>query len=391
MNRTISAWRGVLASVVVIVSFSVRQAIAIEALLLQDTYVDNAATGTPVPNNTNFGANGDLRVGKNNTRIGRTFLKFSLATLPSGTTASDVKQARLVLWVNNSTTNLGSITMTPVTSAWDELILKNNNSLGLTFGSPKISNLPVSSASNFVSIDVTAWAKGWLNGTLTNEGFQIEPGASMTLLNLYFDSKESILTSHQPRLEIVLNSAGPQGPVGAQGLQGAPGPAGAIGPTGVTGLAGTTGPAGPAGQTGAPGPQGVAGTNGNKWFSSTGAPAQNLGALFDYYLDLSTGEVWQKVPNEGGPEWWVDGSIRGPQGTTGATGPAGAQGPAGVVGAQGPAGPQGNIGPQGIAGSAGDPGPVGPIGPAGPAAVWPTEIQPRGDLSMGEFTQGQTP
>jgi hypothetical protein len=122
------------------------------------------------------------RVGKNNARTGRTLLKFSLATLPPGTTANDVKQARLVLWVNNSTANLGSITMTPVTSAWDELVLKNSNSFGLTFGSPKIFNLPVAAAANFLSIDVTDWAKAWLNGTLANEGFQIEPGASMTLL-----------------------------------------------------------------------------------------------------------------------------------------------------------------------------------------------------------------
>ena len=333
-------------------------------------------------------------MGKNNTRIGRTFLKFSLATLPPGTTASDVKQARLVLWVNNSTTNLGSITMTPVTSVWDELVLKNNNSLGLTFGSPKISNLPVASSSNFLSIDVTDWVKAWLNGTLTNEGFQIEPGASMTLLNLYFDSKESTLTSHQPRLEIVLNSAGPQGPAGPQGAagpQGLQGLQGSAGPAGATGPTGLTGPAGPAGQTGAPGPQGVAGANGTKWFSWTGAPNENLGALYDYYLDLSTGDVWQKVSNEGGPVWAAQGSIRGAQGVTGATGPTGAQGPAGLVGAQGPAGPQGNIGPQGIGGPAGDIGPGGPEGPPGPAAVWPTQIQPQGDLSMGEFTQGQTP
>src|SRR5947208_6468449 len=84
---------------------------AVEALLLQDTYVDNGTTGgKPPPNASNYGAGIDLRVFKGSGRLGRTFLKFSLATLPPGTLASDVSNARLRFWVNNNSTIAGSIT-----------------------------------------------------------------------------------------------------------------------------------------------------------------------------------------------------------------------------------------------------------------------------------------
>lgn len=148
---------------------------------------------------------------KGNGRIGRTFLKFSLATLPVGTFGGDVTQARLRFWVNNNSTMAGSITLSPVTAAWDEYALKDNTTGSLTFGSPKLTELPVGSVSDFVSIDVTDWVKAWLNGMLVNEGIVVEASAATSLLNLAFDSKESNQTSHEPRLEISLSKIGPAG------------------------------------------------------------------------------------------------------------------------------------------------------------------------------------
>jgi hypothetical protein len=222
---------------------------AVEALLLQDTYVDNGTSGDkPPPSASNYGSGMDLRVFKGNGRIGRTFLKFSLATLPVGTFGSDVTQARLRFWINNNSTMAGSITLSPVTTAWDEYTLKDNTTGSLTFGSPKLTELPVGSVSDFVSIDVTDWIKAWLNGMLVNEGIVVEASAATSLLDLAFDSKESNQTSHEPRLEISLSKIGPAGPAGPPGVPGV---------AGTVGAPGATGPAGPQGPAGSPGPAAV--------------------------------------------------------------------------------------------------------------------------------------
>ena len=225
---------------------------AIEALLLQDAYVDSK-------NNSNFGSNNNLRVTKAGSQICRSFLKFSLATLPPGTSAANVVEARLRLWIDNNSNTLGAITMTPVTTAWDEMTITNTTAL--TSGAPKLIDLPVNSNSDFISIDVTLWVKGWLSGALVNEGFEIDPGSTNSL-NLYLDSKESNQTSHEPRLEIELATMGPQGPPGPTGQTGHVGPAGAQGPPGPAGAVGPTGPVGAAGPPGGVGPQGPQGPPG---------------------------------------------------------------------------------------------------------------------------------
>ena len=242
---------------------------AVEALLLQDTYVDNK-------NNSSQGSNANLRVTKSGNQVCRSFIKFSLATLPLGITAANVTQARLRLWVDNNSNTLGSITVTPVTSAWDESTLNNSTSSSLTSGLPKFFDLPINSSADFVSIDVTPWVKAWVSGTLINEGFVIDPGSSPSL-NLLFDSKESNQTSHEPRLEIELNSVGPQGP---QGPAGPAGPAGSPGPVGAAGPKGMIGPIGPAGPIGPIGPIGPAGAQG---------PAGSAPTRIDPQGDLSMG------------------------------------------------------------------------------------------------------
>ena len=55
------------------------------------------------------------------------------------------------------------------------------------------------------------------------------------------------------------------------------GGAGTTGPTGATGPAGATGQAGP-----------------NAWLAGSGNPSDVLGVDSDFYLDVSTGNVWQK-------------------------------------------------------------------------------------------------
>lgn len=82
------------------------------------------------------------------------------------------------------------------------------------------------------------------------------------------------------------------------------------------------------------------------------------------------------------------------EGSPGLTGPPGPQGP------QGPPGKTGQTGREGFPGSAGLPGPQGPagaIGPQGaegrqgPAGAPVVRVNPRGDIAMGAFTQGEKP
>jgi hypothetical protein len=208
MNASLPRIIAPTAFVLLAIIFVAPRARAVEALLLQDTYVDNGPTGDdPPPNASNYGAGTDLHVFKGNGRLGRTFLKFSLETLPPDTAASHVTHARLRLWVNSRSTAAGSITLTPVTTHWDEYTLKHNTTGDLTFGRPQLSELQVESMNNFISIDVTTLVKAWLNGTLVNEGIEIAPSANTKFLDLAFDSKESDRTSHEARLEISLDNS----------------------------------------------------------------------------------------------------------------------------------------------------------------------------------------
>jgi hypothetical protein len=442
MNKTLPPRATAIAFILLASVFIRPHASAVEALLLRDTYVDNGTTGGhPPPNGTNYGSSIELRVFKGNGRIGRAFLKFTLATLPPGTLATDVANARLRLWVNSNSTLVGSITLSPITTAWDEYTLKDSTTGGLAFGLLKLADLPVSSANNFISIDVTDWVKAWLGGTLVNEGIEIESSATASALNLAFDSKESNQTSHEPRLEISLARIGPAGPQGSPGtpgmvgLTGATGPAGVagnVGPAGSPGPQGPQGVAGPSGATGSVGPRGAAvlsgtelppndqstgqngdfyintvygniygpksdgawespvgtlyGRNGAEWYLGPGLPNPELGVYGDFYLQTTTGDLFKRWGEDGA--WYNLANIRGPQGTDGAAGPKGDSGEPGSLGPQGPAGPSG------LAGSVGDIGPAGPVGPPGPpgpAAVWPARLLPQGDLSMGQFTQGPPP
>jgi hypothetical protein len=86
---------------------------------------------------------------------------------------------------------------------------------------------------------------------------------------------------------------------------------------------GPGGPPGATGDTGATGPPGATG-QAEAWHSSTGAPAGALGALGDWHLDTTSGDVSEKT---GASAWTVRGNIRGP---TGSTGTAGAPGTPGV-------------------------------------------------------------
>ena len=117
-------------------------------------------------------------------------------------------------------------------------------------------------------------------------------------------------------------------------IKGATGTTGATGPTGSSGATGATGP------VGSNGSNGMNGLDGNVWRNGAGAPANNLGANADYYLDDNTGNVYLKTAGA----YAVVANIKGTTGSAGATGATGPVGPVGNTGATGPAGANGTNG-----------------------------------------------
>jgi hypothetical protein len=139
--------------------------------------------------------------------------------------------------------------------------------------------------------------------------------------------------------------------------------------TDLVALSAITGPAG------ADGAAGAAGADGRTLLSGTGAPAAELGADGDFYVDKTAWDIYG--PKASGT-WPAGVSMIGPQGAqgeTGAAGPQGPQGEQGPAGATGPAGAQGETGPQGPQGLQGETGATGPAGaqgetgPAGPQGL----------------------
>jgi hypothetical protein len=190
-------------------------------------------------------------------------------------------------------------------------------------------------------------------------------------------------------------ATGPQGNTGPTGAAGAPGAAGAVwwlgtaapagtlgavgdlfldtasgayysktaasiwtlqgnltGPAGATGATGASGPTGASGSQGPQGSVGPAGTPGSVWWSGTAAPPAATGVVGDWYLNSTTGDVYQKTAAS---TWTYQSNLKGPGGAAGATGAQGA------TGATGPTGPTGATGPQGAPGATGATGPQGPM------------------------------
>ena len=164
---------------------------------------------------------GSLHVGAT-----KTYLKFQLqSSLPPTTAAANVAKATLKLFLSPGTNPSGAIDIYPVASAWTESTLTTSPP---TLASTAFATgIAVGTTNKFLVVDVTQlvqqWLEGSANGGLDNDGIALLANTSTTYA--VFDSKESVFTSHEPRLEIVLVNSGPQGP---QGVPGPPGPGSVI-------------------------------------------------------------------------------------------------------------------------------------------------------------------
>jgi hypothetical protein len=66
----------------------------------------------------------------------------------------------------------------------------------------------------------------------------------------------------------------------------------------------------------------IGGGTASKWYSGTSDPDDSLGQVGDYYLNTSSGDVFEK----GSAGWGKTGNIKGPQGPQGEQGPPGEPG-----------------------------------------------------------------
>lgn len=311
-----------------------------QATLVADAHV-NAALPT-----MNSGSISNVEVGGGYTGL----WEFNLGLLPTGTTASQVARAVLILYPNRVDAS-GSLLLSSLDSAWTETAVT-----ATTMPAAISSGLAVNveEAGSFVVVDVTDLVKGWIASPTRNFGFALTSTSAV----VQFDSKENDLTSHPASLELTLVSAGPAGPsglVGPMGPAGANGANGANGVKGANGSDGSTGSIGPMGAVGAAGPIGLTGPAG------TAGVAGTAGALGSIGPAGSQGPAGPAGPaglagSQGSP---------GPSGNAGASGPAGPPGLAGLPGLAGPQGIPGAIGSAGSAGLMGTPGTPGPQGVAG--------------------------
>ena len=157
------------------------------------------------------------------------YARFDFSALPADPT---VQKAILRLWVLAALTP-GTIEVVPVVEPWQEGTITAGMSPVL--GSPVASFAVASSDTlHFIDVDVTGLVQDWAEGFLDNHGLALR-GSGSSAVNVIFDTKEGILTSHAPELEVALGAAGAPGPTGPTGPQGEQGIQGERGEQGLPG------------------------------------------------------------------------------------------------------------------------------------------------------------
>jgi len=128
---------------------------------------------------------------------------------------------------------------------------------------------------------------GQAQGVIQSVTFSTGVWTVITSYGLYAGTIGGIFTTSY----VLIGATGPTGPTGLQGVTGATGIQGATGDTGSIGFTGATGLTGSIGFTGATGDTGAIGT---QILSGNGAPSSSIGRIGDFYIDFSTGWMWQQ-------------------------------------------------------------------------------------------------
>ena len=161
-----------------------------------DTYVNSSSP------NKNFGSSILLVVGEGST----TYMKFNLSGVPAG---APVNKATLRLFVSAvATGGQFDVYNLPASPTWSESTLTFNTPppvLGSSATGANPVTVSTSSMNNFVLVDITATVQNWLANPSSNNGVALAVVGTKGYFS--FESKEGVLTSHEPELEIVLNGS----------------------------------------------------------------------------------------------------------------------------------------------------------------------------------------
>lgn len=144
---------------------------------------------------TTYGGNGSLEVALwGNPRY--SFLRFDLSALPAGAV---IERAWLRLFVT-SVPAPGDIDVYLVDETWDEDSIDGINTpfIGTWIRSFSIA---AGDAEDYVTVPLTLEVQDWLDGTMANFGVVLVPSINSPG-SVIFDSTENTLTSHQPELEV---------------------------------------------------------------------------------------------------------------------------------------------------------------------------------------------
>ena len=189
---------------------------AADAVVSADTYISQPSPqpgpiGGPGPNqNQNFGALGTMSAGPGSYSL----IQFDLSALQGlGLIGANIQKATVTLFVNTVTTP-GGVDVGLTGQAWTEMgATYQNFNLGLV--QVFANDIPVTTAGEYVTFDITTQAKGWLTNAVTNNGLIVKAAAASPATWVWFDTKESTTTSHPAIFNVVLVDSGPRGAGGA--------------------------------------------------------------------------------------------------------------------------------------------------------------------------------
>src|SRR5437868_1576854 len=132
---------------------------AAQGIVSADSFVNPSAVGL------NFGWLPSLEVGNGS----MAFIQLDLTTLPPGTLPGSVGKATLTFYINRMT-NPGGLSVSQAIGGWTEsgLVPENAPVPGQPFAT-----LQVTSAGQYISVDITAQVQGWLSNPGSNNGIAI--------------------------------------------------------------------------------------------------------------------------------------------------------------------------------------------------------------------------